>query len=531
MTTPTRRSLLGMGGAVLGAFAATSIVPQSASAAPGVGDYRVVTRSSEQFEDLRQGTNLRWRGNPERLAFPRGADEVAAEIRTVLDRGLRPAVRSGGHCYEDFTTHGGITAVIDTSAMNQVRWDPEMKAFEVGAGAQLGVVYQLLYKQWGVYLPAGNCPTVAAGGHIAGGGYGSMNRRDGLVVDHLAAVEAVHVKEDGTVAVSVGTSDPDDPNHDLWWAYTGGGGGNFGVATRYWMRSPGADGASPREALPAPPKKVLVNSVAWDWDGIDESSFERLLANHGRWHEENSEAGTPEAGLFSQLKLWHRSNGSITVDTIVDAGVPDAEGVLRRYVEALSEGVGAPIERENRLVPWMQATSWNGFTGPDSTRRFDGKSAYLRRAWTREAVRGAWEGLNDTSLSNPGALLMIASYGGAVNTVDSDATAVAQRDSIIKFQVVSIWDDPGDDAANTAWTRATYSAMFASSGGVPAPSEDTDGCFVNYCDTDLDDPDWNTSGLSSLDLYYKGNLPRLQRARAAYDPKEIFRHAQSLPLG
>jgi FAD/FMN-containing dehydrogenase len=72
--------------------------------------------------------------------------------------------------------------------------------------------------------------------------------------------------------------------------------------------------------------------------------------------------------------------------------------------------------------------------------------------------------------------------------------------------------------------------MFASSGGVPSLNSTADGAFVNYADTDLDNGTWNTSGLSSFDLYYKANLPRLKRARAAYDPKGVFSHAQSIPL-
>lgn len=528
----SRRTLFSAGGALIGAIALSGIPSRALAAEEGASTspYRVITSASEQFEDLQQGTNLRWRGNAQRIAFPRTAAEVAEELRAALRLGLRPSARSGGHCYEAFVSNADVKSIIDLSAMDQVRWDPSMNAFEVGAGAQLGMVYQLLYKQWGVYVPAGNCPTVAAGGHIAGGGYGSMNRRDGLVVDHLVAVEAVHVRKDGSVAVSRGTRDPRDAHHELWWAYTGGGGGNFGIATRYWLRSPAATGDRPEKALPAPPRHVWLSTVSWDWASIDEASFTRLLNNHGQWHEAHSTPGTPEANLFAQLKTWHRSNGSITMDTIVDAGTPDAEGVLDRYLSAISAGVPSARVTQRRLVPWLQATQWTGFTGPDSTRRFKGKSAYLRQNYTPEAIAAAYRGLNDPTITNPGALLMIASYGGAVNATAANATAVPQRDSIIKFQVVSIWDNPADDQANVDWTRNTYKGMFASSGGVPSLNSTADGAFVNYADTDLDDSTWNTSGLTSMDLYYKDNLPRLKRARATYDPKGVFSHAQSIPL-
>ncbi|TWI92650.1 FAD/FMN-containing dehydrogenase [Roseibium hamelinense] len=529
MIRTSRRGFLGAASAV--AVGGLSLRPSVAGSGSRPSEpYRVITDLSEQYDDLRQGTNLRWKGSPKRIAFPKNAEDVAHEVALIRDTGLVPAVRSGGHCYEDFVSNGRVTAIIDTSAMNQVSWDPNMKAFEVGAGAQLGAVYQLLYKQWGVYVPAGNCPTVAAGGHIAGGGYGSMNRRDGLVVDHLHAVEVVHMRADGSVAISRGTRDPNDPHHDLWWAYTGGGGGNFGIATRYWLRSPQAIGDAPETALPRPPRHVWISTVSWNWDTLDEAAFKRLMTNHAKWHEKHSAPDAPETALFSQLKTWHRTNGAVTMDTIVDDAAQDAAGMLARYVQAVSDGVGAPAILQERRVPWMQATQWAGFTGPDPTRRFDGKSAYLKRAWTDEMLSAAYAGLTDPRMTNPVALLMIASYGGAVNSIAPEDTAVAQRDSIIKFQVVSIWDDPEKDAENIAWTRNTYAGMFASSGGVPVPNGTVDGAFINYCDTDLDDPRFNRSELSSFDLYYKQNFSRLQKVRNTYDPKEFFRHGQSIPL-
>ena len=48
-----------------------------------------------------------------------------------------------------------------------------------------------------------------------------------------------------------------------------------------------------------------------------------------------------------------------------------------------------------------------------------------------------------------------------------------------------------------------------------------DGCYVNYCDSDLED--WQH-------LYYQGNYPRLQRAKQQWDPRNVFHHGQSIEL-
>jgi FAD/FMN-containing dehydrogenase len=70
--------------------------------------------------------------------------------------------------------------------------------------------------------------------------------------------------------------------------------------------------------------------------------------------------------------------------------------------------------------------------------------------------------------------------------------------------------------------------MYADTGGVPVPNETTDGAYINYPDKDLADPAWNKSGVPWHDLYYKENYPRLQRVKAAYDPRDVFNHALSI---
>ncbi|WP_436845949.1 BBE domain-containing protein [Streptomyces tibetensis] len=87
------------------------------------------------------------------------------------------------------------------------------------------------------------------------------------------------------------------------------------------------------------------------------------------------------------------------------------------------------------------------------------------------------------------------------------------------------------------WIRDFYRDVYRSTGGVPAvpdpavpaaASSNTDGCYVNYPDVDLDDPTLNTSGQSAYQLYYKNNYARLQRTKKHWDPHNVFRRAQSI---
>ncbi|MFD7168525.1 FAD-dependent oxidoreductase [Streptomyces violascens] len=531
-TLHRRRFLTGAAAAATLTTAAPFVAPVFAGAATST-PLTDVTPSDGRYEDLRRGTNQRFTGSPQRIRVATEPRHVVQAVQDAHDAGRRLVVRSGGHCYEGFTTSTDVQEVLDLTQMQDVSYDPAHRAFSVQPGALLGQVYDRLYRRWGVYLPAGNCPTVGAGGHIQGGGYGSMSRRDGLAVDHLYGVEVVVVGGDGKARLVTATREASDPNRDLWWAHTGGGGGNFGVVTRYLLRSEGVSGADPGTALPTPPQSVHLSEVAWPWAQLTEERFARLMWNHGTWHERNSAPDSPYRNLFSQLKPFHKSNGHVVLDSLIDAGTPGAEAKLDSYVQAVGAGLGiTPERRQHRRIPWLHAVQWPGFTGPDPTVRFKGKSVYARRTYTDAQVAAAYRHLTRDDYHNPSALLMIASYGGRLNAVASDATAVAQRDSILKYQVVSMWNDATDDDANLAWVRACYRDMFAGTGGVPAPNATNDGCFVNYADVDLDDPQWNASGLSAHDLYYGKNLPRLQRAKARWDPTGFFSHAQSIrPAG
>ena len=122
----------------------------------------------------------------------------------------------------------------------------------------------------------------------------------------------------------------------------------------------------------------------------------------------------------------------------------------------------------------------------------------------------------------------LAAYGGRINTVAPDATASAQRSSILDIACTTGWLEPREDVKNLTWVREFYRDLFAESGGVPVPSEACDGTFINHPDTDLLNPSLNTSNVPWHALYYKGNYPRLQRIKARWEPLNVFRHALSI---
>ncbi|WZZ25468.1 hypothetical protein YC2023_008869 [Brassica napus] len=104
-----------------------------------------------------------------------------------------------------------------------------MKAFHtplpcawVQAGATLGELYTKISEaSKPLAFPAGVCPTLGAGGHISGGGYGNLMRKYGISVDHVVDAQLVDVNGKILNRASMG--------EDLFWAIRGGGCASFGV--------------------------------------------------------------------------------------------------------------------------------------------------------------------------------------------------------------------------------------------------------------------------------------------------------------
>jgi hypothetical protein len=359
-------------------------------------------------------------------------------------------------------------------------------------------------------------------------------------------VEVVVVDTAGRVRTVVATRETDDPNRDLWWGHTGGGGGNFGVVTRYWFRSPGATGSAPASQLMSPPGTVLMSAVQIPWGQLTEAGFTRLMKNFGAWHEKNSAPDSPYAKLASLFLVSHQAFGSMGMVTVIDAAVPDARRLIDDYLAAITEGAGVTPEgatrhmgevgmpsgfAEPREVPWLQAIRFVGTSNlavNDPTLRSAYKSAYMRTSMSDAQVATLYRYLSGPDYLNPDTMVALISFGGQVNAVPHDATATAQRDSVMKLCWQAFWRDAGDDGFNLSWTRHVFRDFFADTGGAPVPGTSADGCYINYPDNDMADPAWNRSGVPWHTLYYKGNYPRLRQVKRRWDPSNFFQHHLSI---
>jgi hypothetical protein len=546
-----RRSVLTRGAALAGTataaasgLTAVTATPAQATEPAEVG--ALIRPDDPRYPLLTTGNNQRYVAAPEYVKMIRSTADAERALHAAHRAGKRISVRSGGHCFAALVCNPEVEVILDFSEMTDVGYDPARRAFYVEPGARLLNVYEALYKGWGVTVPGGICYSVGAGGHISGGGYGLLSRAHGLVVDHLYAVEVVTVDAQGKVRTTIATREKSDPNRDLWWAHTGGGGGNFGLITRYWFRSPDAHGTEPGDQLISPPSKVLVHAVELPWADLNEARFARLLKNWGSWHEANSAPDSPYRHLSSLFNVSSKAHGSLGMFTQVDATVPGARKLLDDFFAAITAGTGLtakPMAKANgeiphladlaepREMPWLNATRMVGTNNPTITNpmsRAVHKSGYMRKNFSDQQIGALYKYMTRPDFDNPDTMLVLFSFGCQVNAVGPNDTANAQRDCAFKMTFQTFWPDAADDDFYLEWIRGLYAEFFAETKGVPLIGGRTDGCYINYCDTDMADPRYNTSGVPWHTLYYKDNYPRLQQVKKRWDPTNFFHHALSV---
>jgi aclacinomycin oxidase len=492
---------------------------------------RLFPNDSDYAALLEKQFNKRFSARPDYIQRARSTDEVIAAVEEAVKEGRRLVVTSGGHCLEGFVSDPDVRVILDLSPMKRVYYDRGMGAVGVEAGATVGDTFEALYRNWGTVVPLGEYPAIGMGGHVAGGAFGFLCRQLGLAADYLYGVEVVTVDLHGSAGSVVATRETSDPNRDLWWAHTGGGGGNFGVVTRYWFRAPDAAGEDPVCLLPPAPEKVTTFKAEWSWSDLDRPGFLRLLQNHGTWCERNSHSESPNAALWTLFEIHRKQFGKILYRGVSTAS--DAEGQWPEHLSALCDGVHEPRTQDTAAMSWLDFALNplpDLFAAPPGGASVKVKDALLRKRLTDQQIETAYSFLTREDYDAMGGMLGMATYGGRINSVAPGATASAQRGSILDLACSTGWLDQSEEEQNLQWARVFYRELFSDTGGVPVPGERYDGAFINHPDTDLANRALNRSGVPWPTLYYKENYPRLQAVKARYDPGNVFRHALSVAV-
>lgn len=425
------------------------------------------------FDVARRLWNGRFEPRPLGIVRCETAADVAATIATARERGLPLGVKGGGHSYAGLSLQDGGLAV-DLSPMRSVDVDAAARRVTVGGGATWAEV-DAATQAHGLATPGATVSTVGVGGYLLGGGTGYLSRRFGMAVDNLIAAEVV-TADGRTVRAS------DDENPDLFWALRGGG-GNFGVATRFELRlhevGPEVitvqafhlmDGA--RDVL-----RFYRDFMDVAPDELNAYAFVLRTPPVAPFPEETR--GRPAVALVG---CWcgDPAAGEVALQPLADFGSPFLAGVQRTSYVAAQQAFDAGMPKGLR---WYSR-------------------AHYLDALSDEAIDVMLRFTNE--LPGPFTMAYLERGGGAIGRVDPGATAFPHRRAPYDVHIFPGWSDPSEDAAMMQWARDFHDAMAVHSTG---------GVYVNLLGRDE---------AERVPAAYGPNYARLVTVKKEWDPDNVF---------
>lgn len=425
-------------------------------------------------------------------AIARCADE--ADVVTCIDwcnvTGVRPVVRGGGHSYAGFSTTDGL--LIDLRRFRGLTVDRD-RATAVAGGAALNEDFFVAMEDGPLFLPGGTCLGVGIGGLTLGGGIGYNTHWAGLTADHLIS---------SRIALASGEIVEVDESHepDLFWALRGGAGGSFGVNTRFTFR-----------LLEVPQQDVAY--YRFEFMGADAAfavldAFDELIGH-----------APPALNAVAMAQA-----------TPVGSGGPrEAISVMTRgqYIGPLDElrdlvapllAAGTPTKQTLTTMPFWDYQRLIASTEPEQ-HEFGDWSRFSDRRLPEAVITELVDTLAECPVRTAdanGSIWSLGWVGGDVmNAIGRTDTAYVHRGMSTLLRPTTVWPvtaDPGVGEALDAWTRTVISILEPHT-----PNES----YQNFPNRAIQD--W-------AEQYYAENLDRLIEVKTRFDPADLFRNPQSVPV-
>jgi len=407
-----------------------------------------------------------------------GADDVARVIAFARETGLELAVRSGGHSGAGHcTTDGGI--VLDLSSLKAIDIDARGRTAWAETGLTAGE-FSTAVGAHGLALAFGDTGSVGIGGITLGGGIGYLVRKQGLTIDSLLAADVVTA--DGELVRADESTLP-----DLFWAIRGGG-GNFGVATRFYYRL---------HALPQIVGGMLLLPASAD----TVAGF--IAAAEAAPEELSTIANVMPAPPMPFVPQEH--HGKLAIMALM-AYAGDAERGERAM--APFRALATPIADQLRPMPYAEIYP------PDDPAYHPiaaGRTMFVDHV-EHDDARTMIEWIEEHMRSSNAqlAVAQVRVLGGAMARVPVDATAFGHRASRIMVNVAALYGAVEDGPVHEAWVDRFATAL----------RQSDRGAYVNFL---------GNEGENRIRAAYPGRTwERLAEIKRRYDPTNLFRRNQNI---
>ncbi|MFM0168001.1 FAD-binding oxidoreductase [Paraburkholderia sediminicola] len=440
---------------------------------------QVLLPGDASFDEARSIWNAMIDRRPAIILRCAGVADVRRGVAFARDNGLPLAIRGGGHNIGGSALcNDGV--VLDLSQMKSVRIDPAARRASVEPGATLHD-FDHEAQAFGLATPLGINSTTGVAGLTLGGGFGWLSRRYGMTVDNLVSADVV-TAEGELVHASA------DSHEDLFWAIRGGG-GNFGVVTRFEFT-----------LHPVGPL-VYGGLVVLPIDQARDALLKYRAANGGMPQELSVWAVLRLAPPLPFLPPEVHGKPVIVFAMCYTGAVENGPAAVE-FVRAF----GTPVGEHLGPMPyamWQQA--FDPLLTPGA-----------RNYWKSHNLSEIPDGLIDAllnaidNLPSPQCEIFFGQIGEQTQRVPVEATAYSSRDTVYAMNVHGRWDDASDDERCVGWARAFFDAAAPFALG---------SVYVNFMTEE-------ESG--RVADAYGPNYERLVGVKNRYDPRNLFRHNQNI---
>ncbi|PIA37835.1 hypothetical protein AQUCO_03000404v1 [Aquilegia coerulea] len=449
--------------------------------------------------------NLRFNSSttrgPRYIITPLSESGVKSTVICARRHKLQIRVRSGGHDYEGLSYISFKPFVlIDLVHLRKVHVNVKDKTAWVEAGANLGEVYYGIANKSNVLaFSAGVCPTIGVGGHISGGGQGTLMRKYGLAADNVLDARIVTAKGKILDRKSMG--------ENLFWAIRGGGGASFGVILSWKIKlvdvPPVVTVFTARRTLEQGATK-LVHKWQKIADKFPEDLFVRLLIMRA----DNGQGRKTVQVLFNSLflgttkQLLPLMNGSFP-----ELGLKAEECLEMSWIQSILYFAQSPKGASIDVLL--------NRTHPRSS--FKAKSDFVKTPVPEVGLKRLWKKF----FQNTTGMIILDPYGGRMSKISESETPFPHRNgTLYNIQYYISWSSPNASQAN--WISNVYNYM------TPYVSKSPRSSYINYKDLDLGKnvSASYTNAISWGTKYFQ----RLAKVKATVDPQNFFRAEQSIPV-
>jgi FAD/FMN-containing dehydrogenase len=439
----------------------------------------VITPGDPAYDAARQVHNTMFDRYPALIVQAAGSADVARTVVFARDAGLELSVRGGAHSMAGFgTVDGGV--VLDLGAMRGLHIDPDRRVAWAQAGLTAGE-YTAAAAAHGLATPFGDVGSVGIAGLTLGGGIGWLVRKHGMTIDALLSVDIVTA--DGHLINA-----SEDEHQDLFWAVRGGG-GNFGVVTRFQFKLYPVDTVL-GGALFMPLTRDTLRSLV----PIAAAAPAEL---------------TTIAAVMTAPPAPFIPAEAVGQPTLAILFVYDGDPEAGQAALAPFRAVATPIADLAMPMPYVgiyELTKEASTPGKSIIR-----SAFLETLDDAaiDAILAAME-----APSSPMSMFQIRVLGGAMAAVDSGATAFAHRQAPIMVAALAMFEDMASAPVHEAWADGLLAELRPNAIGV----------YSNFIGAE--DPS------RVRDAYPDLTYHRLAQVKRRYDPTNMFHRNQNIaPAG